>query len=78
MEASRILELSPQERVVLGRFRSLGLPTLRFAQVGALEIDEPGRASAVHSLVSKGILARLGQGGEYWLTDHGVKFLGLA
>jgi hypothetical protein len=72
------MTLTPQESAVLDRFRSATAPTLRFAQVWAVELDERARAIAVTALVRKGILARLGNGGEYWLTDVGVQALGLS
>jgi len=67
------MELSHQERVVLNGFRSMGRPILRFGQVAPPDLDAKARALAIHSLVKKGMLARLGQGGEYWLTDQGVQ-----
>ena len=41
------------------------------------DLDAQARATAIHSLVKKGMLARLGRGGEYWLTDQGVQALDL-
>jgi hypothetical protein len=69
------MQLTPQERVILSLFRSA---SLRFARVAAPDLDAQSRAAAVHSLMRKGLLARLGEGGEYWLTDRGVQALGLA
>jgi hypothetical protein len=71
------MKLAPQESALLDRFRSATAPTLRFAQLRAIDLDEHARAIAIDSLVRKGILARLGSGGEYWLTDVGVQALGL-
>jgi len=71
------MELSPQERVVLNGFRSMSGPILRFGQGAPPDLDAQSRAIAIHSLVKKGMLARLGRGGEYWLTDQGVQALDL-
>jgi hypothetical protein len=70
------MEFTFQERAVLDRFRTDSSPAPRFAQVGALGLDERARTAAVLSLIRKGVLARLGRNGEYWLTDQGVQLLG--
>jgi len=72
-----LMDLTPQERALLNSFRSMNLPTLRFGQVAAENLEVQERAAATRSLVEKGILARLGRSGEYWLTDNGVRVLGL-
>ena len=69
------MELTFQERAVLNRFRSGGPPTLRFAQAGSRY--ERAKAAVVDSLIRKGILARLGRNGEYWLTDRGARLLAM-
>lgn len=64
----------PHEQAILAVFRWVGSGGVRFQHIGPTRLGVPERAAAIHALVARRLLTPL-SGGEYWLTDEGVRVL---